>query len=401
MSFDPADLEQLIAAELADRAGRNLLRCRRAVTPLSPTAVRIGETTYVNFASNNYLGLTHHPALIDAARRAAEASGVGSGAAPLITGYTSEHARAERAIAQWKGTADAVLLPSGYQANHALVQTLAALGERQGGGARFLIDKLAHASLLDAVRASAAEFRVFPHNHLAKVRRLLADAPADQLQVVLTESIFSMDGDAADLRGLAEIKRERPFLLVLDEAHGSGVYGPNGSGYAAELGLSAVADVSVVTLSKALGCVGGAVCGSRNFCEAVVNLGRAFVYSTAVPAMIAATATAAIAVMRAEPQRQARVRELARRVRAEVAKLGIEVPPGDSPIVPVILGDEARALEAAQKLAEAGVLVPAVRPPTVARGASRLRITLCSEHTDEEVTRLTEAIRQRADRSAR
>src|SRR5262249_31337050 len=141
---------------------------------------------------------------------------------------------------------------------------------------RFLLDKLVHASLVDAVRASGAEIRVFPHNHLAKLRRLLEEAEPKQMQVVVTESIFSMDGDAADLRGLAQIKKELPFVLLLDEAHGSGVYGPNGAGYAAECGLQEIADVSIVTLSKALGCVGGAVCGSHVFCDGLLNLGRAY-----------------------------------------------------------------------------------------------------------------------------
>jgi 8-amino-7-oxononanoate synthase len=393
----PADLDQLIADDLALREQAHQLRSRRVVEPLSSTHVRIGGAEFVNFASNNYLGLTHHPRILAAAERSLRGDGLGSGAAALITGYTARHAEAEATIARWKGTADAVLLPSGYQANHAAVQTLAALGEKRGGGGtRFLIDKLAHASLLDAVRATTAEFRVFPHNHLAKLERLLADAPAEQLQVVLTESIFSMDGDAADLAGLAALKDKYPFILLLDEAHGSGVYGPNGAGYAAEQGLQRSVDVSVVTLSKALGCVGGAVCGTRNFCAAVLNYGRAFIYSTALPPMIAAAGTEAIRVMADEPQRQARVRSLARCVREAMARLGVPTPPGDSPIIPIIVGDEARAMAASQRLLEARLLVPAVRPPTVPRGASRLRVTLSSDHSDAEVQNLLDivAVRQ-------
>jgi 8-amino-7-oxononanoate synthase len=398
MPFDPAEFERFIQSDLTRRATQHLLRTRRIVRHDSPTAAVIDAVTYVDFASNNYLGLTHHPTVINAVRRTARETGVGSGAAPLITGHSPHHAIAERTIADWKGAEDAVLLPSGYQANHAVVQTLIALGERRegqgapGGGVRFLIDKLAHASLLDAVRGAAAEFRVFPHNGLTKLRRLLAYAPPDQLQVVLTESIFSMDGDAADLRSLVALRREHPFLLVLDEAHGSGVYGRDGAGYAAELGLAADVDVSVVTMSKAMGSAGGAVCASKAFCEAVVNYGRAFVYSTAVPAPTAAAATAAIAVMRLEPQRQARVRELAQRFRNSVARLAVEVPPGDSPIVPIIIGDEARALHVSARLADARLLVPAVRPPTVPKGGSRLRVTLCAEHTDDEVARLVDAL---------
>src|SRR5829696_1805201 len=188
MSADPFDLDQLIADDLRRRDASHQLRARRTVTPFSSTRVAIDGVVYVNFASNNYLGLTHHPRLIAAARASVETDGVGSGAAALITGHTARHAAAERTLARWKATQDAVLLPSGYQANHAAVQTLAALGDR-AGGVRFLLDKLVHASLLDAVRATGADYRVFPHNHLAKVKRLLDDAPSGQLQVVVTESI--------------------------------------------------------------------------------------------------------------------------------------------------------------------------------------------------------------------
>jgi 8-amino-7-oxononanoate synthase len=387
----PADLDQFIANDLTLREQAHQLRARRVVEPISSTHVRVAGAEFVNFASNNYLGLTHHPRILAATERSLHSDGLGSGAAALITGYTARHAEAEAAIAGWKGTADAVLLPSGYQANHAAVQTLAALGEKRGG-TRFLIDKLAHASLLDAVRATSAEFRAFPHNGLAKLERLLADAPPDQLQVVLSESIFSMDGDAADLSGLAAVKERYPFVLLVDEAHGSGVYGAGGAGYVAERGMQKAVDVSVVTLSKALGGVGGAVCGTRNFCAAVLNYGRAFIYSTAIPPMVAAAGTEAIRVMADEPQRQARVRSLARSVREAIAGLGLQTPPGDSPIIPIVLGEEARALAASQRLLDGRLLVPAVRPPTVPRGGSRLRVTLSCDHTDQEVQKLLDIL---------
>jgi 8-amino-7-oxononanoate synthase len=400
MSPTPTNLDQLIAQDLALRADHQQLRTRCPHHPVSSTHVTFDDVEYVNFASNNYLGLTHHPRLIEAARQSLERDGLGSGAAALITGYTTRHAEAEAAIARWKGFEDAVLLPSGYQANHAAVQTLAALAQKQAGqegqgasaGVRFLVDKLAHASLLDAVRGAAAEFRIFPHNHLGKVERLLADAPAGQLQVVLTESIFSMDGDAADLAGFAELKARRPFILLLDEAHATGVYGAAGAGYAAELNLQHHVDVSIVTLSKALGCVGGAVCASKNFCAALVNYGRAFIYSTSVPPFVAAAASAAIEVLQHEPQRQARVRRLAQHVRQAAADMGFAIPRGDSPIVPIILGEEERALQASWRLSEACLLVPAVRPPTVAKGSSRLRVTLSCDHTDQEVQHLLDIL---------
>lgn len=391
MSLTPGDLDRLIEAELGERAEANQLRARRVVEIVSATRVRIDGREYVNFASNNYLGLTHHPQIVAAARAAVEHEGVGAGAAALITGYTSAHRACETAIAQWKGTGGAVLLPSGYQANHAAIQTLAALGTRRGG-VRFLVDKLAHASLIDAIRASEAGFRVFPHNHLAKLERLLRDAPAQQMQVVVTESIFSMDGDAADLTGLARLKQKHGFVLLLDEAHASGVYGERGAGLAEELGLRDMVDVSVVTLSKALGCGGGAVCGSASMCEAVVNFGRAYIYTTSVSPMFARAAEAAVRVVQIEGWRRRRVRELACRVREAVTAAGFDIPAGDSPIIPVFLGEDERALKGAELLFEQGLLAPAVRPPTVAKGSARLRVTLSSDHTEDEIARLLEAL---------
>jgi 8-amino-7-oxononanoate synthase len=238
------------------------------------------------------------------------------------------------------------------------------------------------------VRGSGAEFRIFPHNHLEKLERLLGDARDGQHQVVITESIFSMDGDAAELEGIAALKRKHPLVLVLDEAHGSGVYGEHGAGYAAEKKLSEIVDVHLVTLSKAAGVVGGAVCGSRNFCAGLVNWGRAYIYSTAIPAGAAAGIEAAIGIMKVEPRRQERVRELARRVRDELKRGGHQIAEGDSPIIPIILGSEERALEAANHLREKQILAIAIRPPTVARETSRLRITLSCDHSDKEIEML-------------
>ncbi len=376
---------------LADRSAVGTLRTRRPVRVIDATHIGTAGRRLVNFASNNYLGLSHHPAVVGAFRDAVALTGVGSGAAALVVGQTAEHAAAEAAIARWKGTAAAVLLGSGFAANGAAVATIAAVG-RARGGVRFLVDKLAHASLVDAVRSAGATFRIFPHNGLAKLARLLAEADPSQLQVVVSESIFSMDGDAADLAGLAELRHRHGFLLLLDEAHAAGVYGPAGAGLAAERGLSDAVDLSVVTLSKAAGVVGGAVCGSAPWVEAVVNFGRPYIFSTSLPPAVAAAVVAALGVMAQEPDRQARVRQLARHVRSRLTAAGLALPPGDSPIVPVVLGGEAETLAAADRLREMGMLVAAVRPPTVARGTSRLRVTLSSQHTDEEVEAVVSAV---------
>lgn len=387
-------LDRHLNQQLSRREAAQLRRSRLALRVLGPTQVEIDGRRYVNFASNNYLGLTHHPKVLAAIRETLEQYGAGAGASGLVCGYTEAHAKAEAALAAWKRTQSAVLLPSGYQAAHAVVQTFAGACQSRAerGGVRFLIDKLAHASLIDAVTGSGQPYRVFPHNGLGKLERLLSGAPSGQAQVVITESIFSMDGDAADLAGFAELKKRHPFALVLDEAHGSGVYGPGGAGLALESGVSPDVDVSIATLSKALGVVGGAVCGSSAFCDALVNWGRAYVYSTSVPPVVAAGAEAAIGVMRDEPWRPQRVRSLARRVREELVARGSEVARGDSPIIPVILRSGEAALRAAARLRDQGMLVVAIRPPTVPRGTSRLRLTLSCEHRDEEVAALIEAV---------
>jgi 8-amino-7-oxononanoate synthase len=386
-------IQKLISRLLVRRRDEGRLRSRRIVEPIDSTHARVDGKVVTLFASNDYLGLTHHPKIIEAVAAGVKMQGFGAGAAGLITGYSQFHELAERAIAEWKQMQSAVLLPSGYQANVAAVQTLAAIGQAADGGARFLLDKLAHASLLDAVRAGDAPFRVFPHNHLGKLERLLSEADPEQLQIVVTESIFSMDGDPADLHGLASLKRKYPFVLLLDEAHATGVYGEAGNGLAAELGLRDLVDISVITLSKAMGGAGGAVCASNAFSEAIINFGRAYIYSTSIPASTAMAVIAAIDVMRNEPNRQKDLRASARWLRDELVTLGFQIPPGDSPIIPIIFGSEVLAMQASEQLLDKGILIPAVRPPTVPRGTSRLRITLSWGHTESELKGLVSHLR--------
>lgn len=350
--------------------------------------MRLSGRALINFSSNNYLGLTHHPAVVEAAAAAVRRCGCGAGASPLVSGYLKEHAAAEEALARWKHTASAVLLPSGYQAAHAAVQTVRAIAAGARRPARFLIDRLIHASLIDAIVAAGARFRVFPHLDAVRLRRLLADAPPDELQIVVTESIFSMDGDSADLRELASLKEQYGFILLLDEAHASGVYGPQGAGLVAETGLWGLPDITIVTLSKAIGLCGGAICATARFCEAAANFARALIFSTNVSPMIPAALVAALEVMRAEPHRQARLRALAREARGRLRAAGYAVTEGDCPIIPAIFGGEREALAASERLCEAGLLVAPIRPPAVPRGTSRLRIALSCEHSDDEVALL-------------
>lgn len=388
----PNPLDPLITAALDQRRADRLFRSRRIIEASDAVHVTVDRRRLVNFASNNYLGLTHHPSM-----RSALDAAAGAGAAGLISGYTPDHARAEADLASWKHTEAAVILPSGYQANLSAVQTLHALAEASGRHIRFIVDRLAHASLIDAIRqiegvVGKPVMRVFPHNDTAKVERLLSDAPADTLQIVVTESIFSMDGDAADLTSLAALKARFDFVLLVDEAHAAGVYGPDGSGLVARLGVRDRVDITIATLSKALGVSGGAVCSSRAFADALLNFGRAYIYSTSVSPIVAQLASRAIDICRREPDRRQRVMSLASRVRSRLRDANIPLLPGDSPIVPILLNDESAAIETSKRLEEQGLLVLPVRPPTVPRGTSRLRVTLSCEHSDDEITELIDAL---------
>ncbi|HEX8523494.1 MAG TPA: 8-amino-7-oxononanoate synthase [Tepidisphaeraceae bacterium] len=388
-----SELQRIAARALEERTSAHLLRRRRTVERADSAHVVIDGRRFVNFSSNDYLGISHHPKLTDAIAASVRETGSGSGASGLMTGYSTAHARAEGLIAAWKGTEGVVLLPSGYQANVAAIQAIAGAAVAAGRAVRFLMDKLVHASLIDAVRGCDQAYRVFGHNDLAKLSRLLNEhESAEQLQVIVTESIFSMDGDAAKLAEIVALKQQHNAILILDEAHGSGVYGPHGNGYAAEVGLTDQVDVFVVTLSKALGCVGGAVCGSKSLCQLVENFSRAYIYSTAIPTFLAAAAEASIQIMREEPQRQQRVRQLAKQVRSTLALEDFVLPPGDSPIIPIMIGTEEDALALSQHLHDQGLLVSAVRPPTVPKGSSRLRVTLSASHSDEQVQQLLSLI---------
>jgi 8-amino-7-oxononanoate synthase len=391
------DVRDLAARAMAERSAASLRRERRPIRPIDATRLERDGRKLVNFSGNDYLGLAHDARVAEAIMRAARENRVGSGSAALVVGYTDAHRRAERALAAWKGVDDAVLLPSGYQANVAAIQSLAAIAAGAGRKPRFLVDKLVHASLIDAVRSTETELRVFPHNGLAKLARLLDDVGekpgADRLDVVVTESIFSMDGDRADLAGIVALRRQGArFALVVDEAHATGLYGPAGAGLVAELGLTGDVDLGIATFSKAAGVIGGAVYGPSTMVDAVVNLGRAYLYTTAVPPLIGDAVAASIEAMRDADDRRARLRANVDRLRAGIARLQLATIEGDSPIVPAILGDAARTLDASRRLAEAGHLVIAVRPPTVAPGTSRLRITVNSEHTVEQVDGLLDAL---------
>lgn len=377
--------------ELNQLRSRSLLRRLREIGSAQGPSVEFVGKHLVNFSSNDYLGLAADERLQAAAKKAIEQFGVGAGASRLISGTQSPHLALERAIAKWKRAPAAIAFGSGYAA---AVGTLPAVA---GKNDVIVLDKLAHASLVDGARLSGSIIRVFPHNHLGKLESHLEWARRERPHariVVVTESVFSMDGDRAPLREIVELKSRFQALLFLDEAHAVGVIGPNGRGLASEEKLADAIDVQMGTLSKALGAAGGYICGSASLIEWLTNRARSFIYSTSPPAAIAAAATAAIEFLQT-PAGEKRRCALWKNIELLHELLASETARRPaSAIFPVIVGDESEAVKLAEALQAEGFFVPAIRYPSVARGSARLRITVTAAHTESQIRAVGDEIRK-------
>lgn len=343
----------------------------------------------LNFSSNDYLGLADEPFLKEAAKQAIDRFGIGSGASRLICGTLSPHVELEEALAQFKRTESALTFSSGY------ATAVGVLGALLGAGDVAILDKLAHASLIDGVRLSGAAYRVFPHNDTAKLESHLKwarEKHPDARVLVVTESVFSMDGDLAPLTEIVELKDRFGAMLLLDEAHAVGVLGENGRGLSDQLGLAERVELQMGTLSKAIGASGGYLCGSRQLVELLINKSRSFIYSTAPSPAIAATAHAAVRFLMSS-EGEARRQKLWDNLKFLAAKNPsaiLQTP--SSAIVPIMIGAEDAALAASKEMLDQGLLVPAIRYPTVARGTARLRVTLSASHSHEQILRLSDLL---------
>lgn len=389
-----------IESQLETLRERSLFRkLRRLDSPQNPEMMCRGDRI-VNFSSNDYLGLANDPILREAAKAAIDKFGVGSGASRLICGTMRPHMDLERKLAAFKRTKAAISFSSGYTA------ALGALGALLGRNDVALLDKLSHASLIDGARLSGANVRVFPHNHLGKLESLLEWAAREEPEgrvLIVTESVFSMDGDRALLRDIVQIKKRYGAMLMLDEAHAVGVLGFQGRGLADLEGLTGEVDVQMGTMSKAMGVSGGYICGSRGLIDLLINRSRSFIYSTAPPPMLAATAEASLAFLDSDSG-EARRQKLWQNIIQFTGGLPENLRPAgkaESAILPIIVGDEGRAIAAARWLYRRGFLVPAIRYPTVARGSARLRVTLSASHTPEQVAALCEAFHALAPKLAK
>ena len=380
-----SSLDRMLQAGLDARERRAI---RRRLRPLDggigPRVVIEGRSV-IQLCSNDYLGLAAHPAVMRAAAEAALEYGAGAGSARLIVGTSAPHAALERDIAELKQTEAALALSSGYHANTGVLPILA--------GAEDVIfsDELNHASLIDGCRLSRAAVRVYRHTDTEHLDRLLRDADGFRHRLIVTETVFGMDGDLAPLADLVALARRHDAWIVVDEAHATGVFGRHGGGLVSQLGLTEAVDVQIGTLSKALGSLGGYVAGSAALIDWVVNAARTFIYTTALPPAAVGAARAAIAVLTAEPERRDRLWAHATWLREHLTRIGFRLGPSRAPILPVLVGDAEAAVRLGDALLAHGVLAPAIRPPTVPDGTARLRVTPMATHTADDLAGAVDA----------
>jgi len=365
--------------ELAELTRKHLRRQLKTVNSATAPVITVDGSPVIQLASNNYLGLANHSAVKETAIQAIQQYGVGSGASRLISGTQIPHQKLESLLAQFKMTEAALTFGTGYSVNTGLIPTLV------GPQDRILADRLCHASLIDGCRISQATLRIFHHNDTTHLKQLLEKRSGSQKTLIITEGVFSMDGDIAPLFELTRLANEFEAMLLVDDAHGTGVMGPNGRGTVEHFGIDPDVLFQMGTLSKAFGTIGGYVVGSRAFMDYLINTSRSFIYTTAPPPSMAAAAHTAITIVQSEPDRRTRLWENRNQLYQGLKTLGFQLTNTQSPILPIILNDPRLAVEMSTKLLEHGIYIPAIRPPTVPKGTSRLRITVTSEHTSDQI----------------
>ncbi|WJD63058.1 8-amino-7-oxononanoate synthase [Pseudomonas kurunegalensis] len=378
MAFD-------LAARLAERRAADLYRQRPLLeSPQGPEVVVDGQRLLA-FCSNDYLGLANHPEVIAAWQTGAERWGVGGGASHLVVGHSTPHHQVEEALAELTGRPRALLFSTGYMAN------LGAITALVGQGDTVLQDRLNHASLLDGGLLSGARFNRYLHNDPASLASRLDKAVGNTL--VVTDGVFSMDGDLADLSALADVARARGAWLMVDDAHGLGTLGTQGGGIVEHFGLG-VEDVPVLigTLGKACGTAGAFVAGSEELIEALVQFARPYIYTTSQPPALACATLKSLELLRRETWRREHLTALIRQFREGAQQIGLQLMDSPTPIQPIVIGDSAQALRLSRMLRERGLLVTAIRPPTVPAGSARLRVTLSAAHSEAQVQLLLNAL---------
>lgn len=377
-----------ISRELEEIKRQGLFRELRQVGGEQGPTILLDGQEVLNFSSNNYLGLANHPALQAAARNAMERYGCGSGASRLISGNTTLHQELEEQLAQLKGSETALVFNSGFQANLGVLPTLV------GDGDVVFSDSLNHASIIDGCRLSRAKIEIYPHMDLNRLESSLKEAPQRCRKLIVTETVFSMDGDVAPLEKIVELAERHGAMIMVDEAHGTGVFGPRGAGVVEEMGLSGRILVQMGTLGKALGGFGAYVAGGRDLRDLLINRCRSFVFTTSLPPAVIAMAISAIDLLKKEPERRKALWRNCRILKDGLQSLGFSLGETTSQILPLIIGDAQECMSFASGLLDKGVYAQGIRPPTVSPGTSRLRITPMATHRDEQLERALMAFKE-------
>ncbi len=376
----------MLQARLLARQEQALYRQRLTTQSPQQPLLRVAGTEYLSFTSNDYLGLANHPRVKEAMHQGVNQYGVGSGASHLVCGHSAAHEALEDALAKLTGRSKAVLFSSGYMANTGIISAL--LDKADG----VFEDRLNHASLLDGGLLSGARFQRYQHNDVADLQRRLARSDARH-KMVVTDSVFSMDGDLAPLADLAASCEQADAWLMLDDAHGLGVLGPGGGGAALHCGLDQQqAPIYMGTLGKALGVYGAFVAGSETLTDAMVQFARSYIYTTAVPPAVAMAANAAVELLADEAWRQAHLQQLIAYFRTHAQILKLPLMASQTAIQPLMIGEADKAMQISQALKDKGILVTAIRPPTVPAHSARLRITLTAGHSQTQVQQLLDAL---------
>ncbi len=372
-----------INVELQKLEKNSLLRNLRYVVPVSPSKFVLNGEIIVNAASNNYLGLSHHPEVINETKKVIDRYGTGAGASRLITGSLDIHAELEEEIALIKNSETSLVFSSGYAANTGTISALV------GKGDVIFSDRLNHASIIDGCRLSRADIIVYNHLDVTDLEKKLRKRDEYRKALIVTDTVFSVDGDIAPLKDLKKLAEEHCCMLMVDEAHATGVFGEKGGGVTESMHVEP--DINMGTLSKALASQGGYVAGSSTLRDFLVNKARSFIYSTALSPASVASALAAIRVIRKNPRLRKKLWENVELVRKGLEELGFYLISRDSHITPVLIGDERSGVQFSQELLKNGVYCPILRYPTVERGKSRVRVSVTSAHTREDIERILEA----------
>ena len=380
--------EALLRQEIESIKNASLYRKLRSVAGDQGPVLTVDGREVVNFSSNNYLGLANHPKLAAAAKEAIDRYGCGSGASRLISGNMSLHEALEARLAAFKGTEAALVFNSGFQANIGILSTLA------GEGDAIFSDALNHASIIDGCRLSRAKTFVYRHSDLDELESALKKSETYRRKLIVTESIFSMDGDEAPLVAIVELAERFGAVVMVDEAHATGLFGERGAGVVAKLGLGNRILVQMGTLGKALGGFGAYVAGSRVLREILINRCRSFIFTTALPPAVMASALAAIDLVEGEPERREALWNSCRRMTKGLAALGYRIAESASPILPLLVGEADACMRLSERLLDRGVFAQGIRPPTVPQGTSRLRITLMATHTQAHLDRALAAFQE-------